>query len=257
MSPGLGTAEQTECPMNMIPHEARGGRLEGTRAGTAPGEHNTQPLVGRMWLRGRQTLAEATERASGRSLDPRPLWGQGPHVLPALCNLRVLSINTPTSRGAGEPAAASPWPTLTKASRTSSACSLLSGVDTVSPRVMRVRLVRQVIRSGGFTWWGDLRRSPSHPPARPSLCPHLHLAPAFQPGCAQAVPFTEKALPHGPKAKSSHRSNPAKTLPGRSCSFVDSTPPPPPPPASGSPVPPTTGSDFSFIHPSFPTQGRT
>lgn len=24
VSPGLGTAEQTECPMNMIPHEAQG-----------------------------------------------------------------------------------------------------------------------------------------------------------------------------------------------------------------------------------------
>lgn len=43
-------------------------------------------------------------------------------------------------------------PTLTKASRTSSACSLLRGVDTVSPRVIRVRLVRQLIKSGGFTY---------------------------------------------------------------------------------------------------------
>lgn len=37
--------------------------------------------------------------------------------------------------------------TFTKASRTSRACSMLSGVETVSPRVMRVRLVRQFITS--------------------------------------------------------------------------------------------------------------
>lgn len=37
--------------------------------------------------------------------------------------------------------------TFTKASRTSKACSMLRGVDTVSPRVMMVRLVRQFIKS--------------------------------------------------------------------------------------------------------------
>lgn len=57
-------------------------------------------------------------------------------------------MNNPASRGAGRAGSHS---TLTKASLTSSACSLLSGVDTVSPRVMRVRLVRQLIRFGGFT----------------------------------------------------------------------------------------------------------
>lgn len=42
--------------------------------------------------------------------------------------------------------------TLTKASRTSRACSMLRGVDTVSPLVIRVRLVRQFIRSLPSTW---------------------------------------------------------------------------------------------------------
>lgn len=42
--------------------------------------------------------------------------------------------------------------TLTKASRTSRAWSRLSGVETVSPLVIRVLLVRQLVRSWLFTW---------------------------------------------------------------------------------------------------------
>lgn len=79
-----------------------------------------------------------------------PLAQGLPKQGPAWKHLR-LSINSSDScRGKenGQPLLS---PTLTKASRTSRACSLLSGVDTVSPRVMRVRLVRQFIRSGGFT----------------------------------------------------------------------------------------------------------
>lgn len=82
-------------------------------------------------------------------------------------------------------------PTLTKASRTSSACSLLSGVDTVSPRVMRVRLVRQPIRSGGFTW---CRHAGAHlPPVSPPPTPALPSP--FPPGLAQNVPSPSNALP--------------------------------------------------------------
>lgn len=42
--------------------------------------------------------------------------------------------------------------TFTKASLTSSACSMLRGVETVSPLVIMVRLVRQFITSWGSTW---------------------------------------------------------------------------------------------------------
>lgn len=41
--------------------------------------------------------------------------------------------------------------TLTKASRTSRPCSTLRGVETLSPLVIRVRVVRHVITSWGFT----------------------------------------------------------------------------------------------------------
>lgn len=60
--------------------------------------------------------------------------------------------------------------TLTKASRTSRACSMLRGVETVSPLVMSVRLVRQFIRSLTSTLTHRdtktqelLNESPKHP----------------------------------------------------------------------------------------------
>ncbi len=52
--------------------------------------------------------------------------------------------------------------TFTKASRTSSACSMLRGVDTVSPRVIIVRLVKQFIRSFKSTYEHRTKKSIQH-----------------------------------------------------------------------------------------------
>lgn len=139
------------------------GGPEGTRAGRAPGGHNPGPLG----LRGRQTLAQVPDRVNGHGLGPRAGQDRSPDVH-SLCG-RLGSCPSPTHPPKGQESRRSPCkPTLTKASRTSSACSLLSGVDTVSPRVMRVRLVRQFIRSGGFTWWGNIQVR-TQPPTRWSL----------------------------------------------------------------------------------------
>lgn len=104
-------------------------------------------------------------------------------------------------------------PTLTKASRTSSACSLLSGVDTVSPRVMRVRLVRQFIRSGGFTWQGSIQALSQPPAAHPSLPPHRR-TPLPLSNQALLKPFPPVRTP-SPQPDPPQMSNPTQTLPRR------------------------------------------
>lgn len=48
--------------------------------------------------------------------------------------------------------------TLTKASRTSRPCSTLRGVATLSPRVIRVRVVKHTMTSLGSTWWSIGRK---------------------------------------------------------------------------------------------------
>ena len=99
---------------------------------------------------------------------PRPqrelgagVWTQGQTRVKAQMSFQVCgllsSCPATTQPPGGVRGGAGVHSTLTKASRTSNACSLLSGVDTVSPRVMRVRLVRQFIRSGGFTWREDIQ----------------------------------------------------------------------------------------------------
>lgn len=91
--------------------------------------------------------------------------------------------------------------TFTKASRTSSACSLLSGVDTVSPRVIRVRLVRQFIKFGGFTWRDHRQALLTLPNGCLSPHPECPLAPAFPSRLTKANLSSKKAhLPLTPPA---------------------------------------------------------